>query len=158
MLCYAKSLQSCLSLCDPIDGSPAGSAVPGILQARILEWVAISFSNACKRKVKLKLLSHVRLSDPMDCSPPGSSVHGIFQAGVLEWVPLPSPIIVFNKRSTVITEDSAPFWTYSVQPFFILIIKKSLSFSLIAPCISNICHIVLFMLHKLSSFILLCNI
>ena len=42
----AKSLQSCPTLCDPIDGSPPGSAVPGILQARILEWVAISFSNA----------------------------------------------------------------------------------------------------------------
>ena len=42
----AKSLQSCLTLCDPIDGSPLGSSVPGILQARILEWVAISFSNA----------------------------------------------------------------------------------------------------------------
>jgi len=44
----AKSLQSCPTLCDPIDGSPAGSLVPGILQARTLEWVAISFSNACK--------------------------------------------------------------------------------------------------------------
>ena len=42
----AKSLQSCLTLCDPIDGSPPGSSVPGVLQARILEWVAISFSNA----------------------------------------------------------------------------------------------------------------
>ena len=42
----AKSLQSCLTLCDPIDGSPPGSSVPGILQARTLEWVAISFSNA----------------------------------------------------------------------------------------------------------------
>ena len=46
MLCYAKSLQSCLTLCDPIDGSLPGSPVPGILQARTLEWVAISFSNA----------------------------------------------------------------------------------------------------------------
>ena len=46
MLCYAKSLQLCLILCDPIDGSPPGSPVPGILQARTLEWVAISFSNA----------------------------------------------------------------------------------------------------------------
>ena len=45
---YAKSLQSCPTLCDPIDGSPLGSSVPGILLARILEWVAISFSNACK--------------------------------------------------------------------------------------------------------------
>ena len=44
----AKSLQSCPTLCDPIDGSPPGSPVPGILQARTLEWVAISFSNACK--------------------------------------------------------------------------------------------------------------
>ena len=57
----AKSLQSCLTLCDPIDGSPSGSIIPGILQARTLEWVAISFSNACKRKVKVKLLSRVRL-------------------------------------------------------------------------------------------------
>ena len=46
MLCYAKSLQSCLTLCDPIDGSQPGSPVPGILQARTLEWVAMSFSNA----------------------------------------------------------------------------------------------------------------
>ena len=76
----AKSLQSCLTLCDPIDGSPSDSPVLGILQARTLEWVAISFSNASKWKVKVKLLSHVRLSDPMDCSLPGSSIHGIFQA------------------------------------------------------------------------------
>ena len=82
----AKSLQSCPTLCDPTDGSPPGSAVPGILQARTLEWVAISFSNAWKWKVKVKSLSRVRLfSESMDCSPPGSSVHGIFQARVLVW-------------------------------------------------------------------------
>ena len=57
----AKSPQSCPTLCDPIDGSPPGSPVPGILQARTLEWVAISFSNAWKWKVKVKPLSHVRL-------------------------------------------------------------------------------------------------
>ena len=55
----AKSLQSCSTLCDPIDGNPLGFPAPGILQARTLEWVAISFSNAGKRKVKVKLLSHV---------------------------------------------------------------------------------------------------
>ena len=55
----AKSLQSCLTLCDPTDGSPPGSPVPGILQARTLEWVAISFSNAWKWKVKGKSLSRV---------------------------------------------------------------------------------------------------
>ena len=83
----AKSLQSCLTLCDPIDGSPPGSAVPGILQARILEWVAISFSNQC---MKVKNESEVAQlcptpGKPMDCSLPGSSIHGIFQARVLEW-------------------------------------------------------------------------
>ena len=57
----AKSLQSCPTLCNPIDGSPPGSPVPGILQARTLEWVAISFSNAWRWKVKVKLLSRVRL-------------------------------------------------------------------------------------------------
>ena len=56
----AKSLQSCPTLCNPIDGSPPGSPVPGILQARILEWVAICFSNAWKWKVKVKSLSRVR--------------------------------------------------------------------------------------------------
>ena len=57
----AKSLQSCPTLCDPIDGSPPGSPIPGIFQARTLEWVAISFANAWKWKVKVKSLSRVRL-------------------------------------------------------------------------------------------------
>ena len=81
----AKSLQSCLTLCDPTDSSPRGSPIHGILQARTLEWVAISFFNAWKWKVKVKLLSLVWLSNPMDCGPPGSSIHGIFHARVLEW-------------------------------------------------------------------------
>ena len=81
----AKSLQSCPTLWDPIDSSPPGSPVPGILLARTLEWVSISFSSAWKWKVKVKSLSHVQLSDPMDCSLPGSSAHGIFRARVLEW-------------------------------------------------------------------------
>ena len=57
----AKSLQSCPTLCDPIDGSPPASPIPGILQARTLEWVAISFSNAWKWKAKVKSLSHIQL-------------------------------------------------------------------------------------------------
>ena len=82
----AKSLQSCPILCDTIDGSLPGSSVPGILQARTLEWVAVSFSNAWKWKVKVKSLSRVRLlANSVDCGPPGSSIHGIFQARVLEW-------------------------------------------------------------------------
>ena len=73
-------------LCDPIDGSPPGSPVPGILQARTLEWVAVPFSNAWKWKVKVKLLSRVQL-----LATPRTSAHqaplsmGFFQARVLEW-------------------------------------------------------------------------
>ena len=77
---FAKSLQSCPTLCDPINVSPPDSPVPGILQARTR--VGCHFLLQC---VKVKLLSHVRLSNPMDCSLPGSSIHGIFQARVLEW-------------------------------------------------------------------------
>ena len=67
----AKSLHSCPTLWDPIDGSTPGSSIPGILQARTLEWVAISFSNACS------LQSCPTLCDPMDINPPGFSVHRI---------------------------------------------------------------------------------
>ena len=81
----AKSLQSCPTLCDPIDGSPPGSPVHGILQARTR--VGCHFFLQC---MKVKSESEVAqlcptLSNPMDCSLPGSSVHGIFQARVLEW-------------------------------------------------------------------------
>ena len=91
------SLQSCPTLWDPIDGSPPGSPVPGILQARTLEWVVISFSNAWKWKVKGEsevAQSYLTLRDPMDCSLSGSFVHGIFQARVLEWV-----AIAFSNKS-----------------------------------------------------------
>ena len=82
----AKSLQSCPTLCDPIDGSPPGFTAPGILQARTLEWVAISFSKCMKVKSESEVAqSCLTLSNPMDCSLPGSSIHGIFQARVLEW-------------------------------------------------------------------------
>ena len=90
----AKSLRLCLTLGDPIDGSPSGSPVPGVLQARTLQWVAVSFSNAWKWKGKVLVAqSCLTPSDPMACSPPGSSVHGIFQTRGLEWVPLPSLLL-----------------------------------------------------------------
>ena len=79
----AKSLQSCPTLCDPIDGSPPGSPVSGTLQASTLEWVAISFSVKVKSESEVAQL-YPTLSDPMNCSLPGSSIHGIFQARVLE--------------------------------------------------------------------------
>ena len=82
----AKSLQSCPTLCDPIDVSPPGSAVLGILQAKTMEWVAMSFLQCMKVKSESEVAQSCPIcSDPMDCSLPGSSVRGIFQARVLEW-------------------------------------------------------------------------
>ena len=89
----AKSLQSCLTLCDPIDGSPQGSPVPGILQARILEWVAISFSNAWKWKVNVKLLSRVRLLvTPWTAALQAPPSMGFSRQEYWSGVQLPSPV------------------------------------------------------------------
>ena len=91
MLCYAKSLQSCLTLCDPIDSSPPGSPVPGILQARTLEWVAISVSNAWKWKVKVKLLSRVWLfATPCTAAYQAPPSMGFSRQEYWSGVPLPS--------------------------------------------------------------------
>ena len=86
MLCYAKSLQSCPTLCDPIDSSQPGSPIPGILQARTLEWVAISFSNAWKWKVKVKSLSCIWPS-VTPWTPPSM---GFSRQAYWSGVPLPS--------------------------------------------------------------------
>ena len=94
----AKLLQSCPTLCDPIDGSPPGSPIPGILQARILEWVAISFSNAYKWKVKVKLLSRVRLlATPWTAAYQAPPSMGYSRQEYWSGVPLPSP-----KKGTII--------------------------------------------------------
>ena len=84
----AKSLQSCPTLCDTIDGSPPGSPVPGILQARTLVWVAISFSNSWKWKVKVKSLSRVRPSVTYQ-APPSM---GFSRQEHWSGLPLPSPL------------------------------------------------------------------
>ena len=92
MLCYAKSLQSYPTLCHPIDGSSQGSPVPGILQARTLEWVAISLSNAWKWKVKVKSLSCVRLLvTPWTAAYQGPPSMGFSRQEYWSGVPLPSP-------------------------------------------------------------------
>ena len=88
----AKSLQSCPTLCDPKDDSPPGSPVPGILQARTLEWVAISFSNAWKWKVKVKSLSRVRLLlTPWTAAHQAPLSMGFSRQEYWSGVPLPSP-------------------------------------------------------------------
>ena len=88
----AKSLQLCPTLCDPRDGSTPGSPVPGILQARTLEWVAISFSNAWKWKVKVKLLSRDwLLVTPWTAAYQAPPSMGPSRQEHWSWVPLPSP-------------------------------------------------------------------
>ena len=87
----AKSLQLCPTLCDPIDSSPPGSAIPGILQARTLEWVAISFSNAWKWKVKVKSLSCVwLLVTPWTAAYQAPPSMGFSKQEYWSGVPLPS--------------------------------------------------------------------
>ena len=96
----AKSLQSCPTLCDPIDGSPPGSPVPGILQARTLEWVAISFSNALKWKVKGKSLSRVwLLVTPWTAAHQAPPSMGFSRQECWSRVPFPSPISSYISQS-----------------------------------------------------------
>ena len=94
----AKSTQSCLTLCDLIDGSSPGSPVPGILQARTLEWVAISFSNAGKWKVKVKSLSHVwLLATPWTAAYQAPPSMGFSRQEYWSGLPLPSPKLIKHK-------------------------------------------------------------
>ena len=94
----AKSLQSCLTLCDPIDGSPPGPAIPGILQARTLEWVAISSSKAWKWKVKVKSLSRVwLLATPWTAAYQAPPSMGFSRQEYWSGVPLPSPTLFPNS-------------------------------------------------------------
>ena len=102
MLCYAKSLQSCPTLWDPIGDSPPGSPVPGILQARTLEWAAISFSNAWKWKVKVKSLSYVRLlATPWIAAYQAPPSMGFSKQEYWSGVPLPSLIV---KLTTIVKQ------------------------------------------------------
>ena len=90
----AKSLQSCPTLCDPIDSSPPGSAVPGILQARTLEWVAISFSIAWKWKVKVKSLScNPLVATPWTAAHQAPPSMGFSRQEYWSGLPLPSPVL-----------------------------------------------------------------
>ena len=114
----AKSLQSCPTLCDPIDGSPPGSPVPGILQARTLEWVAISFSKAWKWKVKVKSLSRARLlATPWTAAFKAPPSMGFSRQEYWSGAPLPSYIYIY-KTVFVTVYDS---WCFST-----VVLEKSL--------------------------------
>ena len=139
----AASLQSCLTLCNPIHGSPPGSPIPGILQGRTLEWVAISFSNAWKWKVKVKSLSCVQPSaTPWTAAYQAPPSMGFSRQDYWSGLPLPSleeisglsHCIVFLYFFALITEEDfliAP--CYSLE----LCIQMDISFLFFAFCFSS---------------------
>ena len=106
----AKSLQPCPTLCDPIDGSPPGSPIPGILQPRTLGGLPFPSPMHESEKWKWVAQSCLTLSDPMDCSLPGSSVHGIFQARVLEW--------------SAIAFSDVPIYFMLLHTFYLYLLKR----------------------------------
>ena len=109
----AKSLQLCPTLCDPIDGSPPGSPVPGILQTRTLEWIAISFSNAWKWKLKVKSLSRVRLlTTPWTAAFQAPLSMGFSRQEYWSGVPLPSPSAVPTWSNKCLFSE----WYFLTEP------------------------------------------
>ena len=119
----AKSLQSCPTLCNPIDGSRPGSPFPGILQARTLEWVAISFSNAWKWKVKVKSLSRGQLSaTPWIAAYQGPPSMGFSRQEYWSRMPLPSPVWQYSYTFNL---KNLKVW---LSPFYNL--NEIISFSL----------------------------
>ena len=153
----AKSLQSCPTLCDPRDGGPPGSPIPGILQARTLEWVAISFSNAWKWKVKVKSLSCVwLLVTPWAAAYQAPPPMGFSRQEYWSGVPLPSLCEDLGKTNSWGRADT--FWGDNIcistcfarskhQDWVILleIILKEVSYRKLATChnysfsITNFC-------------------
>ena len=113
----AKSLQSCPTLCDPIDSSPPDSPVPGILQVRILEWVAISCSNACKWKMKVKSLSRVQLlATPWTTAYQAPLSMGFSRHEYWCGVPSPFPEVLGELNSPSWLKDR--LWGAAVQVVF----------------------------------------
>ena len=115
----AKSLLSCPTLCDPIDGSPPDSPVPGILQARTLEWVAISFSNAWKWKVKVKSLSPI-FATPWAAAYQAPPSMGFSRQEYWSRLPLPSAHLSTASKSDQsfmihLTKLGLPMWFFGKE-------------------------------------------
>ena len=143
----SKSPQSCPTLYDPIDRSPLGSAVPGILQARIMEWAAISFSNAWKWKVKVKSLSRVQLfTNPWTAAHQALPSMGFSRQEYWSGVPLPSPVIGIDlqekKKKKTVSKLQEIEWLWqmgSVRLNFFYdkpLVKTNTSFQVMRGCAS----------------------
>ena len=133
LLLLNRFSQSCPTVCDPIDGSPSGSSVPGILQARTLEWDAISFTNAGKFKVKGKSLSCIQLSaTPRTAAHQAPPSMGFSRQEYWSGLPVPSPYPAptyeqnprFFFLLTTVTEETIKFsfpsgssWSKKIQQF-----------------------------------------
>ena len=155
----AKSLQSCPTLCDPIDGSPPGSPVPGILQARTLKWVAISFSNAWKWKVKVKSLSRVRLfATPWTAAYQAPLSMGFSRQEYWSGVPLPSPgwlllISLTSSGSKLLQHSLLPAVSVSRKVFAKTFLSATI-LSILPPTSSHCCcHVLAQMLFPQESFL-----
>ena len=142
----AKSLQSCLTLCDPRDGSPPGSPVPGILQARTLEWVVISFSNAWKWKVKVKSFSHVQLLEtPWTAAYQAPPFMGFSRQEYWSGVTLPSPAARTKRKKNPPLcdhQDSKPrfffIWVWLIKPTYFQWYEKGTAGDIHCPSFHNI--------------------
>ena len=138
----AKSLQSCPTLCDPIGGSPPGFPVPGILQARILEWVAISFSNAWKWKVNVKSLSRVRLlATSWTAAYQAPPSMGFSRQEYWSGVPLPSPTeaSMWQHFSSAVSPDSLTVWVailclYQIWDLILQLVTELAEFCVFSCC------------------------
>jgi len=133
----AKSLQSCLTLCDPIDGSPPGSPIPGILQAR--NWCGLPFPSPMHERENESEVAQScpTLCDPMDCSSPGSSVHGIFQARVLEWVAIAFSNNWYSVNVCWMSAGGIAFAKTWRHREFRIIIKLKLVWQELGLCVQN---------------------
>ena len=134
----AKSLESCPTLCDPIDGSPLGSAIPGILQARTLEWVAISFSKEGKWKVKVKSLSCIQLFEtPWTVAYQAPPSMGFSRQEYWSGVPLPIklPMAFFTELEQKFSQF---VWKYKTHQIAKAILRKKNSWRNEAPWLQTI--------------------
>ena len=134
----AKSLQSSPTLCDPIDGSSPGSPVPGILQARTVEWVAISFSNAWKWKVKGKLLSCVQLlANPWTVAYQAPPSMGFSRQEYWSGVPLHSPNMLSRLVKTFLPRSKHLLISWLKSPSEVILEPPKVKSDTVSP---SICH------------------